>query len=171
MEISPLGQAYLLLYSTLFGASLGVFYDVFFIMRRLLVPRKVLAGIVRFVGDLLLLVAAGIGLVLLCYYFNKGEVRFFTVLGLAAGFFVWRTVPSRIFILTASAFLRILFAIIRRILAPLVKIFKYLVNILRKSIYSMQKVLAKIMIMVYNIRVKKTVLKRSRDGFIRERKK
>ena len=171
MEISPIGQAYLLLYCALFGVCLGAFYDVFVVIRRLCADKKALSGIARFVGDLLLLVTAGVGTVLLCYYFNKGEVRFFAFLGLAVGFFLWRAVPSRAFVPALSVLFRLLFAVLRRIFRPLAKIFKYLVNILQKSIYYIKKSLAKIMIMVYNINVKRTVLRRSKDGFIGEHKK
>ena len=171
MEISPVEQAYLLLYCAMFGVCLGAFYDVFVVIRRFCANKKALSGIVRFIGDLLLLVTAGVGTVLLCYYFNKGEVRSFAFLGLAAGFFFWRAAPSRIFIPALSALFRLLFAVLRHVFRPFAKIFKRLVNILKKSIYYIKKSLAKIMIMVYNRNVKRTVLRRSKDGFIGEHKK
>jgi hypothetical protein len=52
----------------------------------------------------------------------------------------------------------------------LTKIFKILVNILRKTIYYIHKTLAKIMILVYNIKVKKSVLKRAERGFLKKRR-
>ncbi len=171
MEISPLGQAYLLLLCVIFGLSLGAFYDLFRAVRYAVMPKRAAAAVIRFIGDFLLPVSAGAGIIILCYYFNKGELRFFAVLGLAAGFFLWRTAASRIFIAVVRRIIRAVFDAVRFILTPLVKLFKYLVNAIKKNIYFMQKVLEKNAILVYNINMKRAILKKSRGGFIKERKK
>lgn len=171
MEISPLGQAYLLLLCVLFGLSLGAFYDLFRAVRYSVLSKRAAASAIRFVGDFLLPVSAGAGIIILCYYFNKGELRFFAVLGLAAGFFLWRAAASRIFTAAVRRIIRALFDTVRFVSAPLVKLFKYLVNAIKKTIYFMHKVLEKKANSVYNISMKRAILKKSRGGFIKERKK
>ena len=118
MEISPLRLFYLLISSFAFGALLGVLYDLHRIIRVLFGVRytqnrpqmlfahplpllrrplreirqgrmkKMLLSVVIFFQDVFLGCAAGIGLVILNYVFNDGQLRFYTVLAMTAGFFL-----------------------------------------------------------------------------------
>lgn len=168
MEISPILQARLLLYSAIFGAVLGVAYDIYNELIRPLERKKTLRAIFGFIGDFALPAVAGVGLVLLCYYFNKGEIRFFSVFGIIAGFFCWRFTFSKLFKHILHLILTTVFSIIRLMLTPVMKIFELLVNIIQKFIYFIYKVLAKSIVLMYNIIVKRGVLKRADKGFLKK---
>lgn len=171
MEISPILQARLLLYAAILGVTAGVLRDVFTTLKAYLKNKKIIYVITEFVTDFLCVCFTGISLVLLCYYFNKGEFRFFAVIGTAVGFLAYTLTLSRVFRRLFDLIFKTFLAIIRLIMQPLVKIFKYLVNNLRKTIQLILKALAKLRILVYNICSKNSVLKRSRKGFLRMRTK
>ena len=126
MEISQITLAIMLFYSFLFGIAVGVFYDlnrivrVFFGVRytkraygrlygiRLPVSkRKMVMGkskgflqsLVINLGDLLCVLVAVIGLILINYGYNSGRFRFFTVAALAVGFLFYRMSIGRLLIL------------------------------------------------------------------------
>ena len=170
MEISPVLQARLLLVCIISGVALGALCDALLSLGRAL-EFKWAYRIARFLCDLLAPTLGGVILVLACYYFSNGEIRAFAAAGLLGGFFVYRAVASRAFSAVLLHLLSTFFLIIRRILLPIFKMFKYLVNILRKTVYYISKTIAKFTILVYNIRVKKSVLKRAEKGFLHIRKK
>ena len=166
MEISPILQAQLLCYSAVFGFFSAVAWDIIGSITDELGKKVKGVFILRFFCDFVLICAFGAGLLVLCYYFNKGGFRAFAVLGFLVAFFVTRAVLRRHVRRLVVSLLRVIFAIIRVILTPFVKLFKYLVNILRKFIYYIRKVLEKITILVYNILIKHSVLKKARKGFL-----
>ena len=168
MEISPVLQARLLLYSFIFGGGLGALCDVTYILCHSLVKKRVPRFTLRLLLDVLLCFIAGGGFILLCYYFNDGELRGFCALGILGGFLVWRVTLSRVLRLLLKKILSALFSIIRFISTPFIKIFKLLVNIFKKTVYSIFKAIAKRSNIVYNIYVKKSVLARARRGFLKK---
>ena len=135
MEISPVLQAKLLLYSLCLGASTGVICDVFRPLCACLKKKGHGYGTVRFIGDLLAFVYAALGTVLLSYYFNKGEFRGFCLLGLGAGFFVYRHTLSYAVSAVLIRAVCLIFHIFRIFVTPLIKIFEILVNIFVKIKY------------------------------------
>lgn len=168
MEISPMLQARLLLYSVIFGAAIGVVYDICNELIRPFERKKILGAILRFIADFLLLALAGVGLVILCYYFNKGEIRLFSVIGILTGFFGWRFTLSRLFKKVLHLILTTAFSVIWLVLTPVVKTFELSVNFIQKIIYFIYKVLAKSIVLMYNIIVKRGVLKRADKGFLKK---
>lgn len=171
MEISPILQARLLLYAAILGVTAGILRDVFTTLKAYLKNKKIIYVITEFVTDFLCVCFTGISLVLLCYYFNKGEFRFFAVIGTAVGFFAYILTLSRVLKRLFDMIFKSFLSIIRLITRPLVKIFKYLVNILRKTIQLILKGLANLHVLMYNVYSKNSVLKRSRKGFLRMRTK
>lgn len=126
MEISQITLAIMLFYSFLFGIAVGVFYDlnrivrVFFGVRytkraygrlygiRLPVSKRemvmgkskgFLQSLVINLGDLLCVLVAAIGLILINYGYNSGRFRFFTVAALTVGFLFYRLSIGRLLIL------------------------------------------------------------------------
>lgn len=138
MEISQVILSLLLLYSFLFGSIVGVFYDVCRMLRvlagkscskrkynrieawRLPIIKKPLAlknesiwqTVLIFLGDIICILFCTAGIIVLNYAYNSGRFRFFTVLGVLAGFFVYKYTVGRLIILIAE---------------PLVIVFRYLV--------------------------------------------
>ena len=119
MEISPYMLLLLLIYSFLFGVSAGVLNDInriiktfcgvqyskkrfdalydraFPLIGRLTrlrgekKGRKIFISILMFFQDILLFVYLGCGIVVLNYYFNRGEFRFYTVFAAGVGFVLY----------------------------------------------------------------------------------
>ena len=168
MEISPVLQARLLLYSFLFGGVACALADVASVLCHSVKRLRALSLALRFLLDLLLCALAGCGFILLCYYFNDGVVRGFAAIGLCVGFICWRVTLSRIFRRLLLRLLSTFFAIVRLLLLPAFKIFEFLVKKLKKIAYSIFKSLAKCFNMVYNIYVKMYVAARAKNGFIKK---
>ena len=166
MEISPVLQSKLLFYSAILGVAVGIVRDLFFTLKHKLSKKRAVYLAVELLGDFTNVIILGIGLVLLCYYFNKGEFRGFTVLGALGGFCLYVLTASKAVKIVFAFFLRLSISLIRLVLTPLVKIFKYLVNILLKTIQLNVKALAKIIILMYNIHRKSIALKKARSGFL-----
>ena len=128
MEISPIMMAYLLLYCFLLGMAVGVFYDLNRIIRfflgvrysrrdferlyslRLPLIKKpirvkqrkrlgILCAAVVFIGDLLTLLLGTLGIIILNYSYNYGELRAFTVIGAIVGFAVYYNSLGRLVML------------------------------------------------------------------------
>ena len=170
MEISPILQARLALLGGLLGIVIGVLYDASFVLCRAIEERKILLRLSRFAFDLLLCLCAGVGIILLSYYFNYGEVRGFCIFGSLLGFVAWRLTLSRPTRYILFAVLRLSRVIIRAVLTPFAKIFVLLINFLQKILYYVWKSLANIFKLVYNniynIIKMRSVLKRARRGFL-----
>ncbi|MBE6592375.1 MAG: hypothetical protein E7642_00090 [Ruminococcaceae bacterium] len=137
MEISQVILSLLLLYSFFFGAIVGMFYDGCRMLRvlagkryskrgykrieawRLPIIKRTLApksesvwqSAVTFFGDILCVLFCTAGIIVLNYSYNSGRFRFFTVLGVLAGFFVYKYTLGRLVMLVAE---------------PLVVVFRYL---------------------------------------------
>ncbi len=156
-----------------FGACLALAWGTLAVIFSLAERRAHALRVVRFLCDFLLMAAAGAGICIFSYYFNRGEVRFFALLGLFCSFCLTRKIFSLLLAplleVAICAFLRAAWRIICIILTPFAKIFKYLVNKLQKIIRFIRKTLAKIGNLVYNICVRKYILKKSHRGFLKWR--
>ena len=94
---------YMLLVAVLIGACLGVFCDGLFIIRLTLhdpmacgvCRQSVGHAILRGVCDCISALTAAVILLLLCYYTSDGQLRAPAVLGMIAGFWVYRKTVSR----------------------------------------------------------------------------
>ncbi len=166
MEISPVLQSKLLLYTFFLGGSVGLISDIFRFTCTVLKDKRHSYSIVRFAGDLLAIVYAALGTVLLSYYFNKGEFRAFCLLGLFAGFFLYRHTLSYAVTAVLKWILSVFLHIFRIFISPFVKILKKLVIIIAKFKYYIQKALEKIKVLVYNIYVNNIIISRARKGFL-----
>ncbi len=169
MEISPVLQSQLLLWCAVLGVCIGVLWELFSAVISFFAEHGRKAKILQFVFDFYTVVSAGFLLLVLCYYFNKGEVRFFAFAGFFAALAVFKIFVGKAVKHLFCAILRIMHGIICAILKPLVEIFKYSVNKLQKIIYFIRKVLEKCGSLVYNIYIRKTMLKKSKSAFLGKR--
>lgn len=170
MEIFPLLQARLTLYTFLTGLVAGTLFDLFWQIAGVLKKyTSVLSAIVVAVGDFITVTLTGGMTVVLCYYFNNGEVRLFCLVGLGVGlalyFFAFSPIIRRIM----TFVFRLTLGILCKILLPILKISKFVYVNLQNVLYYIIKALAKMAVWVYNIYVKKYILKKSRKGFVRKR--
>ena len=94
---------YMLLVAVLIGAFLGVFCDGLFIIRLTLHDpeacgesrRSVGHAILRGSCDFISALVATVLLLLLCYYTSDGQLRALAILGMIAGFWIYRKTVSR----------------------------------------------------------------------------
>lgn len=106
------------------GFGLGGFYDVLRALRILSCPEREQGSTrhprgYRFVGDVLLVIAASIALILLCYYTNDGLLRGPAVWGMAGGFFVYVQTVGRLTLRVEVFFSRLLRNLVRAVWRPL----------------------------------------------------
>ena len=167
MEIYPLVYARLLLYTAVLGGAVGALCDLF----RVLCAKLSKKGILRAIGDFLAVALASLGLIVLCYYFNRGAIRGFCVVGLLAGFFVYRHTLSHLICPLISLAFRVIFTVFAKIASPIVKFFIFLEKIFQKSKYYLAKALEKLCDWVYNIYIGRFIIKRARKGFLGKRRK
>ncbi len=170
MEIFPLLQARLLFFTVLIGLSTGALFDLSAQIVSVLKKRfSLVAEIFRVLGDFLIVASAGVISVILCYYFNRGEIRAFCVIGLGIGLSVYFGLISRAVKAIYALVFRVIFFIFRLIFHPLHNIAKKLRRNLQNILYYVIKALAKKVILVYNICVKKSIFKGARKGFLNGR--
>ena len=200
MEISPLKLALLLFYSFLLGMGMGVFYDanriirVFFGVRyskisfeglySLKLPfvkrpislksnrgvRKFAQNAVIFAGDMLSLLIATVGIIVLNYSYNSGRFRFFTVIGTLVGFLLYyftfgklvMLISEPIAILTKYAFLSI-FVIFGY---PLMSFARFVAKNFKKCVFLCSFTLENRYKKLYNIYEKDYLLEMSKNGFL-----
>lgn len=185
MEISQLLLARLLFNSFLLGIATGIFFDanriirVFFgasytkkRYRRLyeiglpITHRKIkmgeerglLSSLVLNVGDFLCVIFASFGIIILCYSYNNGRFRFFCVIGLLAGFALYRLSVGKIFITLFEPMAFILKYSIVSIFTvfgyPIVKFVAFVGEKVKKIIYLYSFTLEKKKDKLYNIKEK-----------------
>ena len=118
MILSMAGQAWLFVSTVLVGAAIGLFYDVFRILRKTTRHR----GIVVQLEDLLFwVIATG----LTFYYMlhrNYGEVRLFALAGVAVGILLYFATVSRwvvaVFVAVVNYMKRVVAVAVRVVLVP-----------------------------------------------------
>ena len=171
MEINPTLQGMLLLCSCLFGVIMGIVQDFFICGADVLKIPKKLRVIVRFFGDFLWMITAAIGLVLLCYYYNRGAFRIYCATGFFLAFLLYKTIFSCLSKKVIEMLLELIYKVVKIILYPLVKVCKIMSYMLKKTKYCIVKTIEKVSVLVYNIYVRKRTVRRARRGFLNIQKK
>ena len=167
MEINPALQGIWLLWSVTFGTALCVLEVIFSSLVSFL-KRRLPIFFFRFFCDFLLLTLAAVGYVLLGYYFNKGDLRFFSLLGVCVGFFAFRALFGKLLYKLVRLILMSIFRVLGIILSPVLKMLRKWAKCLQNLAHNLLKNLEKIPSLVYNIYVKADVLKRSDGGFLKK---
>lgn len=128
-----LGEMDFLLHSACLGVMITVLYDVIRIFRRLIRHRNFWVS----VEDLLFWVVCAVCMFALLYRENNGVLRWFVVLGAAAGMLLYRATVSRLFVSAAVAgggfLLERLGRLLRFLTRPLRKSGRFLKNQLTKG--------------------------------------
>lgn len=200
MEISPIEQAFLLFYSFLFGIGMGFFYDVCRIVRAffgvrysvgsfeklysLKIPfidkkieqkskrrfRKIAQCIVVFVGDMLSLLIASVGIIVLNYAYNSGRFRFFTVLGVIIGFLMYYFTLGRLVMLVSEPVVILVKYVFLSFLVvigyPIKLFFCFLLKNIKKCVFLYSFTLENRTIKLYNIKEEKYLFQMSKNGFL-----
>ena len=165
MEIYPAIQGAWLFWSAVLGAALCVLQVLFDVLCSFL-KRRAAVFAFRFLGDFFLLLTAAVCYILLGYYFNKGDLRFFSLLGLCVGFFATRALLGKLLYKPLRFVFLSIFRIFGFVLSPVLKMLIKTAKCLQNLAFNLIKVLAKIPSLVYNIYVKIYALRRSSGGFL-----
>lgn len=127
-------QSRLFLISILYGGLLGIWYDVFRVIRK----RFVHTGKMVHMEDIIFAFTAAAGLFFLFQIYNRGSIRFYAVLGVASGAGIYYGVISwfarRILDLLLKIVMLIWKSVDRIILKPPKLIVKSVVKSLKKAI-------------------------------------
>ena len=165
MEIYPAVQGTWLLWSTVLGAALCLLQTVFAAICSFLKKRAAVFAF-RFFCDFSLVLVAAVCYILLAYYFNKGNLRFFSLLGMCVGFFATRALLGKHLYKLLRLVLVSIFRIFAFILSPVIKMLIKTAKCLQNLAHHLLKLLAKIPLMMYNIYVKIYVIRRANGGFL-----
>lgn len=172
MEIFPLFQARLMLLCCLLGVLTGLVFDFFRTISNGIGKRlHSLSYVIIVMGDILTVAFMGVSVTVLCFYYNKGIVRFFCIFGLALGLAFYFFVFSRIILKIYTLFFKAILFIFLIILRPILKIIKKTQRNLQIVLYYTLKTIAKWGFWVYNIYVKRYVIRKSEKGFLKMRKR
>lgn len=85
MGISVPEQLWTFLYSIAYGVALGVFYDLFRVLRLIFIPSSVSA----FIQDVLFWIISGIVTFMYMFSFNDGMIRFYMLCGVFLGWILY----------------------------------------------------------------------------------
>ena len=183
MELSPILLSKLLFYSFIFGLALGALNDVFRITRVFFgvrysnkhflklysalklreetgkKKRGVLLNTLICLQDILFMACAGFGIVILNYYLNDGEIRFFTVFSMVIGIVLWYMSIGKVIIFFSEPIVVILkfatFTMLRILSAPIRYFIRFCRKTYKKISHKVRKSIANNRNMRYNKRKEK----------------
>lgn len=124
MDATTLNQVYLFGIYSVCGIIIGIFFDLFRILRRSFKT----PDIVTYVEDILFGIFTGIFLIFILFVFNNGEMRFFMFSAIMLGLLLYLLTISKYFIKINVTVLVTIKKIIKRILLILV----YPITLLKK---------------------------------------
>lgn len=124
MDATTLNQVYLFGIYSVCGIIIGIFFDLFRILRRSFKT----PDIVTYIEDILFGIFTGIFLIFILFVFNNGEMRFFMFFAIMLGLLLYLLTISKYFIKINVTVLVTIKKIIKRILLILV----YPITLLKK---------------------------------------
>lgn len=126
-------QAYLFLVFSLTGVIIGILFDFFRILRRIIKT----SNFITYVEDILFWILTGFLILYNIWYFNNGEIRIYMFLGIILGVLIYMLTLSSILIKIFSKILRLLINVLE---LP----FKTIFSIFRRLITAIEKIFIKI---------------------------
>lgn len=133
MDNIILSQLYSLLIFTITGIIIGVFFDVFRILRRSFKT----PDIITYIEDILFWIFTGIFFITVLFKFNDGEIRSYVLLGLIFGIIMYMLVISKYFIKINVKIIEIIKKMLSypiKIILKIIKPFSFIVINIRKII-------------------------------------
>lgn len=140
MDLSVNIQLWQFVYALLFGAFLGVFYDVFRIIRNIINNGKMLI----IFEDIIYLFVSSVLTFCFAFFINNGQLRFFIIIGIVLGLIVYYFTVGFIVMKSVNFIILLLKKIFGFVFAliifPFVKIFILLKPFLRKTLKFFRKI-------------------------------
>lgn len=133
MDNIILSQLYSLLIFTITGIIIGVFFDIFRILRRSFKT----PDIITYIEDILFWIFTGVFFITVLFKFNNGEIRSYVLLGLIFGIIVYMLIISKYFIKINTKIIKIIKKILAypiKIILKIIKPFSFIVINIRKII-------------------------------------
>ena len=110
-------QAYLFLIFTLNGIFIGFLFDIFRIIRKTFKTND----IATYIEDVIFWILAGITILFTMYKFSDGELRIYTIIGIAIGVVIYMLTVSTFIINISVYFVNM----IKKVINFLIRIIKY----------------------------------------------
>lgn len=136
MDNIILSQLYSLLIFTITGIIIGVFFDIFRILRRSFKT----PDIITYIEDILFWIFTGVFFITVLFKFNNGEIRSYVLLGLIFGIIVYMLIISKYFIKINIKIIKI----IKKILAYPIKIILKIIKPLTFIVINIRKIIVDI---------------------------
>lgn len=138
--VSVSGQVLVFLYAMALGGALGAVYDVFRILRVAFGGQKT----VVFIEDILFSALALVATFVFVVAVNRGELRFFVLIGELAGFSVYYFTLGRVVFTFSKAIIKAAKTAIMFILKPIFKLFSIIKGRIKaKSVEKSEKIAQK----------------------------
>lgn len=131
MDNIILSQLYSLLIFIITGIIIGVFFDIFRILRRSFKT----PDIVTYIEDILFWIFTGVFFITILFKFNNGEIRSYVLLGLISGIVMYMLIISKYFIKVSVTIIKTIKKILSypiKIICKLIKPFSFIVINIRK---------------------------------------
>ena len=165
MEISLTGQSVVFLFSCVVGGLLGVFYDVFRIIR-IAFNSKWLSV---FFQDLIFCVFSAFSIILLVFYTNSGTVRWFSLFGCFICFVLYHMTVGKLVIFMSKKIIDFIKKVLRFIykitVIPVKKTVLLILKLLKKLLAFMLKTSGKIKGGMYYKNQKREAVRDGLRGF------
>lgn len=113
------------------GIIIGIFFDVFRILRRSFKT----SDIITYIEDILFWIFSGIFLLFVVFKFNNGEIRSYIIIGLLCGILIYMLTISKYFIKVNVKILTFLKNIIAKLISIILFPLKVILNIFRKIFF------------------------------------
>ena len=126
-----INQIYLLLIFMGSGVLIGLFFDIFRILRKSFKT----PDIITYLEDFLFWIITGIYLIFIIFKFSFGQIRLFMFASLILGFALYILTISKFFIKLNVKIITILKKIISKILKVILYPFKFLTKLLKRIIF------------------------------------
>lgn len=139
LDFSNSQQMTTFLLSIALGAALCLIYDIV----RFLMSSFKYGGVAVFFSDVLFFAVAGIVTFVFFVLFSKGTIRFYVFLGEGIGFLFFRILFSKIVRGTLKFISQTIYKLIELFARPIFRLYKILVNLLRKSFRRSKKQMKK----------------------------
>ena len=140
MENSITSQAYLFVICFLCGVIIGIFFDIFRILRKSFKT----PDLVTYIEDIIFGIITGVFLIFILFVLNNGQLRFYIFFGLALGIILYLITLSKIFIkinvTVITTIKKIIIKILTIIFYPCKKIIKSILKPFRILIINTKKI-------------------------------
>lgn len=145
MENTIAMQLYSLVIFVICGIAIGIFFDIFRILRRAFKT----PNIITYIEDIIFWIFSGVFFLFILFKFNNGQIRSYVVIGLLIGILLYMLTISKYFIKVSVTIInfvkkiitypiKLIFNIFKKILKPfsfvVINIRKYFANLYNKII-------------------------------------